>query len=168
MRTVSGSADTSSVSPTQISPEIFAAPALCKPMIDRLVTLLPEPDSPTMPSRLPRSSWNDRPSTDLTTPSSVGKCTRRSRTSRNDRFSCSGAGTSPASTSSALMAPPRENDVDAAHPNLTLGSITAYRRSTTRFASTMKMLPSSTTPSTFGRSLLTIASTEYLPIPGSE
>ena len=30
------------------------------------------------------------------------------------------------------------------------------------------MLPIITTPSTFGRSLLTTASTEYLPIPGSE
>jgi hypothetical protein len=28
-------------------------------MIERLVTLLPEPDSPTMPSVLPRSRLND-------------------------------------------------------------------------------------------------------------
>ena len=47
-------------------------------MIARLVTLLPEPDSPTMPSVLPRSSVNDSPSTDLTRPSSVGKWIRRS------------------------------------------------------------------------------------------
>ncbi len=47
-----------------------------------LVTDLPEPDSPTMPMVLPRSSRKLSPSTDLTSPSSVGKCTLRSRTSR--------------------------------------------------------------------------------------
>ena len=47
-----------------------------------LVTDLPQPDSPTMPSVLPRSSVKLTPSTDLTSPSSVGKWTRRSRTSR--------------------------------------------------------------------------------------
>ena len=34
-------------------------------MIDMLVTLLPEPDSPTMPRVLPRSTSKERPSTDL-------------------------------------------------------------------------------------------------------
>src|SRR5262249_51540488 len=82
-RTVSGSAETSSTPSSQISPEIRALPAGCKPMIDRAVTLLPEPDSPTTPSRRPRSSRSDRPSTALTTPSSVGKRTFRSRTSKN-------------------------------------------------------------------------------------
>ena len=42
-------------------------------MIDRLVTDLPEPDSPTMPSTLPRSTANETPSTAPTTPSSVAK-----------------------------------------------------------------------------------------------
>ena len=62
-----------------------AAP-LCRPMIARLVTLLPEPDSPTMPRVWPRSSGEGQPVDRLrTTPSSVGKCTCRSRTSRNGR-----------------------------------------------------------------------------------
>ena len=49
----------------------------------RFVTLLPEPDSPTMPSVSPRRSVNERPETALTMPSSVGNCTARSRTSRS-------------------------------------------------------------------------------------
>ena len=55
---------------------------LCSPRIAWLVTDLPEPDSPTMPSVLPRSSVKLSPSTARTRPSSVGNCTRRSRTSR--------------------------------------------------------------------------------------
>src|SRR5689334_22227395 len=47
-----------------------------------LVTDLPEPDSPTMPMVLPRSRSKLSPSTDLTNPSSVGKWTLRSLTSR--------------------------------------------------------------------------------------
>ena len=42
-------------------------------MIVRQVTLLPEPDSPTMPSVLPSSTVNETPSTALTIPSSVLK-----------------------------------------------------------------------------------------------
>jgi hypothetical protein len=45
------------------------------------VTLLPEPDSPTMPRVPPRSSENDTPSTARTTEPSVRKCTWRSWTS---------------------------------------------------------------------------------------
>src|SRR6266480_2706573 len=52
-------------------------------MIAWLVTDLPDPDSPTMPSVWPRSTSKVSPSTALTTPSPVGKCTRRSRTERN-------------------------------------------------------------------------------------
>src|SRR5579859_5616133 len=48
---------------------------------DIIVTLLPDPDSPTMPSVSPWATVNDTPSTALTTPSSVRKLTRRSRTS---------------------------------------------------------------------------------------
>ena len=44
------------------------------------VTDLPEPDSPTMPRVLPFSRLKVRPSTALTTPSSVGKWTLRSVT----------------------------------------------------------------------------------------
>ena len=42
----------------------------------RLVTLLPEPDSPTMPSVSPRRSVNERPETALTMPSCVGNSHR--------------------------------------------------------------------------------------------
>ena len=49
--------------------------ARVRPMTVRLVTLLPEPDSPTMPSVSPRSTANETPSTALTTPSSVSKWT---------------------------------------------------------------------------------------------
>ena len=40
-----------------------------------LATLLPQPDSPTMPSVWPCSTANETPSTALTTPSSVSKWT---------------------------------------------------------------------------------------------
>src|SRR5437763_2728960 len=46
-----------------------------------MVTLLPEPDSPTMPSVSPSDRMSDTPSTALTRPSSVRKETLRSRTS---------------------------------------------------------------------------------------
>ena len=39
----------------------------------RLVTLLPQPDSPTIPSVSPGSTANETPSTACTTPSSVSK-----------------------------------------------------------------------------------------------
>ena len=44
-------------------------------------TVLPLPDSPTMPSVRPLSTLNDTPRTAWTTPSAVGKLTRRSVTS---------------------------------------------------------------------------------------
>src|ERR1700692_4533502 len=46
------------------------------------VTLLPEPDSPTMPRTFARSRSNETPSTARTVPSTVAKCTLRSSTSR--------------------------------------------------------------------------------------
>ena len=46
---------------------------LFRPMIVRQVTLLPQPDSPTMPSVFPFSTEKLTPSTALTTPSSVRK-----------------------------------------------------------------------------------------------
>src|SRR6266568_1943728 len=46
-------------------------------------TLLPEPDSPTIPSTSPSSTVKDRPSTAVTVPRRVRKRTVRSRTSRN-------------------------------------------------------------------------------------
>ena len=53
---------------------------LFRPMTVSMVTDLPQPDSPTMPSVLPGSTLNVTPSTALTTPSSVRKYVRRSLT----------------------------------------------------------------------------------------
>ena len=50
-------------------------------MIARLVTLFPDPDSPTTPSVSPRRSVNERFETAWTTPSRVLNLTDRSRTS---------------------------------------------------------------------------------------
>src|SRR5438132_8534185 len=49
-------------------------------MIESAVTLLPEPDSPTIPSVSPSFSSNDKPLTARTMPSSVANVTRRSLT----------------------------------------------------------------------------------------
>src|SRR2546429_145828 len=54
-----------------------------RPMIVRQVTLLPQPDSPTIASVFPFSTENDTPSTAPTMPSSVRNCVFRSRTSRS-------------------------------------------------------------------------------------
>src|SRR4051812_50230120 len=59
---------------------------------DIIVTLLPEPDSPTIPSTSPWPSVNETPSTARTTPSSVLKETLRSRTSRSGGGGAAGNG----------------------------------------------------------------------------
>ena len=51
-------------------------------MSDSAVTLLPQPDSPTMPSVSPAATWNETPSTAWTTPSCVKNWVWRSVTSR--------------------------------------------------------------------------------------
>src|SRR3972149_5209487 len=55
-----------------------------RPRTVRKVTLFPDPDSPTTPSVSPAARLNETPSTALTKPSSVGKCTFRSRTWSRD------------------------------------------------------------------------------------
>ena len=107
------------------SPEIVACCGLISPITVSELTLLPEPDSPTMPSVSPGSIEYDTPSTAFTTPSSVLKCTLRSLTS-----------------SSGLRH----------YVYLTLGSRNAYTTSTTRFAMAMKTAPSTVTPMTAGKS----------------
>jgi hypothetical protein len=57
-----------------------------RPMTVSDETLLPEPDSPTMPSAWPLSTVYETPSTAFTTPSSVGKWTLRSSTSSSAMF----------------------------------------------------------------------------------
>src|SRR5947209_11847513 len=53
-----------------------------RPSSESPVTVLPEPDSPTIPSTSPRPTANDRPSTAFTTPARVKKWTFRSSTER--------------------------------------------------------------------------------------
>ena len=59
---------------------MMAREPLCKPIMAKLVTDLPEPDSPTMPSVFPFSMENETPFTALTSPSSVGNWTVKSFT----------------------------------------------------------------------------------------
>src|ERR1700760_754303 len=54
-----------------------------RPMMVWVDTLLPEPDSPTMPRVFPASTSNERPRTACTMPSGVRNETRRSLTSRS-------------------------------------------------------------------------------------
>ena len=71
-------------SPLKIaSPLVIVFRRGLRPMIERQVTLLPQPDSPTIPRVFPFSTWNETPSTALTIPSSVRKYVLRSRTSRS-------------------------------------------------------------------------------------
>src|SRR3954470_4705447 len=85
-RTFSSVAVTSSSSSSQISPVTLALLRdRCRPSIASEVTLLPEPDSPTMPSVWPFSRAKDEPVTAWTMPSSVSNRTLRSLTSRNGR-----------------------------------------------------------------------------------
>src|ERR1700704_2329929 len=62
------------------SPEMCAFDCRVSPITVRLDTLLPEPDSPTIPSASPARTSYEMPSTAFTRPSSVWKCTYRSRT----------------------------------------------------------------------------------------
>src|SRR5690348_16509905 len=55
--------------------------SLIRRRTDIIVTLLPEPDSPTIPSTSPCARLKETPSTALTTPSSVRNWTLRSLTS---------------------------------------------------------------------------------------
>ena len=82
---------------------------------DIMVTLLPEPDSPTMPSTSPLVTPIEMPSTARTTPSSV----------RNETFS--------PSMSRSFSA--------TRYASLTRGSSQAYATSTMALASTTKNAP---------------------------
>src|SRR5258708_4521505 len=65
-------------------------------MIERAVTLLPEPDSPTIPSVSPGITLKLTPSTARTMPASVSNCVRSSRTSRIGSGAASVAASAPA------------------------------------------------------------------------
>src|SRR3954451_3276059 len=59
---------------------------------DSAVTLLPQPDSPTIAKVSPGMTWNDTPSTARTMPSRVKNQVLRSATSSNGRLAGAGAG----------------------------------------------------------------------------
>jgi hypothetical protein len=61
-------------------PTVRASRSGRRRMMERAVTLLPQPDSPTMPSVSPLPTSNDTPPTARVTPSWVKKCVSRSRT----------------------------------------------------------------------------------------
>src|SRR4029077_4106336 len=71
--------------PTRLTPSKTAVPEIWPPGVrpSRLwvSTVLPDPDSPTMPRVRPGSTLKETPRTACTTPSAVGKLTRRSVTS---------------------------------------------------------------------------------------
>src|SRR6266702_177049 len=71
--------------PTRFTPSKTALPEICPPGVSPsrlwVSTVFPLPDSPTIPSVRPRSTANETPRTACTTPSAVGKLTRRSVTS---------------------------------------------------------------------------------------
>ena len=108
-----------------------------RPITVSPVTLLPDPDSPTIPSVRPRARSSDTPSTACTIPSRVRNVTRRSRIS-----------------STGATSVPRAE------------SRNAYRMSTIRFATMMNTAPKSTVPWIAGRSELMIASYANRPTPG--
>src|SRR6201991_2828333 len=86
LRTCSSVAVTNSWSSSQISPVTLALLRVrCRPRMPSEVTLLPEPDSPTMPRVLPFSSVNEDSVTAWTMPSSVSNRIVRSFTSRKGR-----------------------------------------------------------------------------------
>lgn len=63
---------------TTIDPLTIRPGASIKRITDKLVTLLPEPDSPTTASVSPCPTSSEIPLTDFTTPARVKKCVRRS------------------------------------------------------------------------------------------
>src|SRR5438874_9737544 len=84
------------------------------PRIERVLTLLPEPDSPTIPSVSPGKTSYEMSSTAWTIPSSVLNSTTRSRIDRT------GSGTTGSGTDSTLrrvesVAQPVADEVDAQH-----------------------------------------------------
>src|SRR5215471_11208772 len=81
---ISASLFTSKSSPSKRTcPLTMRAPRGSNLRMDRQVTVLPEPDSPTSPRVSPGMTLKLTPFTALTTPARVKKCVRRSRTSKS-------------------------------------------------------------------------------------
>src|SRR5688500_4932743 len=72
-----------SSSPRNLTEPVMRAERGSRPITAIIVTLLPEPDSPTTPSTLPASMVRSTPRTAFTSPSCVGKVTVRSWISRS-------------------------------------------------------------------------------------
>ena len=68
LRISSGGSPVISRSASLIEPPAMRPLFGSRPMIDSAVIVLPQPDSPTMPSVSPSSTWNDTPSTACTMP----------------------------------------------------------------------------------------------------
>ena len=111
-----------------------------RPMMVMQVTLLPQPDSPTIASVLPFSTVNETPSTAWTMPSSVRKYVFRSLTS---------------SSGMREIVPGRGQYGRAPdQASLIRGSITAYRRSIIRLKRITMIDAKITVPAMIGRSKL--------------
>jgi hypothetical protein len=86
---ISSAGDSASRSIGRSAPRKSASPPTIRPgsairrISESAVTLLPQPDSPTIPSTSPWSSENDTPSTARTVSSSIRKWVLRSVTSNN-------------------------------------------------------------------------------------
>src|SRR5438105_4800620 len=88
-----------------ISPATIRLGSSRRRIRESAVTLLPDPDSPTMPSVSPAATEKLTPSTARTTPASVKKYVLRSRTSSTVRPAC-GARSASGAGSSAFIATP--------------------------------------------------------------
>src|SRR5205823_11327351 len=95
--------------PSNVASPLRIRPGGCgiSPRIASWLTLLPDPDSPTMPRVSPGNTSNDTPSTAWTTPSSVANSTTRSRIERI------GSGTRSALGRVEGVAKPVTDEVDA-------------------------------------------------------
>ena len=80
-----------------------------RPMIERASTVLPDPDSPTMPRVWPRSTDRETPSTARTVPRPVRNEVCRSSTTS------SGSPGSPTSVNSRVLVAPLELDLAGGH-----------------------------------------------------
>ena len=88
------------------------------PMIERDSTVLPDPDSPTMPRVRPRSSVNDTPSTAWTVPRSVLNVVETSSTASSGTDALSGAGAAAGMVSVTGHLPGRRSAPRIASPSM--------------------------------------------------
>ena len=104
VRSVLSSAPTISVPSKTIEPLCVVVRRGSSPIIERERTVLPDPDSPTMPSVSPRPSSRDTPSTARTRPRGVANEVLRSVTLSRSPWVSSSVGKPSSTTSSPLTA----------------------------------------------------------------